>query len=232
MKEIAIYLEGGGDTAQQCDELRTGFDCLLATAKQAARTKRIRWKLVPSGSRNETYKNFSNASKQSDPATLCVLQVDSEEGLPPEFPSADPATPDAEATRATQNAIVRRDHLIQRDGWDLKNVPPESIHLMVRCMETWIVADPEGMATVYGNHFHANQLPDRRDLEGEPKASLYDKLARATRDTTKGEYSEANHATIRHAREILAQIRPEQVAHRCPRFATFTSWLRDRIQAT
>ena len=232
MKEIAIYLEGGGETAQQRAELRNGFDGLLAAEKQAARNKRIGWKLVPSGSRNETYKNFINASKQSDSTTLCVLLVDSEEGLPPELPPADPATPEELANRAAQNAIVRRDHLAQRDRWDLKSVPPESIHLMVRCMETWIVADREGMKAVYGSHFHDNPLPNRLDLEGEPKASLNDKLVRATQDTTKGASSAKNNSKIRQASKILEQIRAEEVARRCPRFATFTGWLRDKIDAT
>ena len=38
MTEIAIYVEGGGDTAQQKAELRNGFDELLNSQKQAART--------------------------------------------------------------------------------------------------------------------------------------------------------------------------------------------------
>ena len=39
MTEIAIYLEGGGDTAQQKAELRTGMDALLEPQKRAARVK-------------------------------------------------------------------------------------------------------------------------------------------------------------------------------------------------
>ena len=229
MKEIAIYLEGGGDTAQQRAELRNGFDRLLAAEKQVARNKRIGWKLVPSGSRNDTFRNFINAIENGDPGTLCVLLVDSEESIASELPIAPDETPAAKGHRETQNATVRRDHLTQRDKWDFRDIPPDCVHLMVCCMETWIVADPERMAVFYGKYFHADKLPKRLNLEDEPKTSLYDKLARATQDTTKGAYSAKNNSKIRHASKLLEQIRPDEVARRCPRFATFVGWLRDQI---
>lgn len=75
-------------------------------------------------------------------------------------------------------------------------------------------------------------LPVRDNLEEEPKPELYDKLAKATKDTSKGEYSEANKAKIRHASKLLALIDPKKVADRCPRFLTFTSWLDDEIRKT
>lgn len=100
---------------------------------------------------------------------------------------------------------------------------------MVACMETWIVADPEGMAFYYGKGFRRGALPQRGDLEAEPKVELYDKLARATRDTSKGEYSAAANAKIRHASKLLATIDPRKVAARCPRFHTLSHWLERRI---
>jgi hypothetical protein len=68
---IAIY-EGGGDTAQQKSDLRVGFDQLLKQQKQAARNKRLHWKIVPSGSRNSAFGAFMNALRFSDGQTLCV----------------------------------------------------------------------------------------------------------------------------------------------------------------
>ncbi len=41
MKEIAIYVEGGGDTAQQRAELRNGLDQPLDGPKEAARAERV-----------------------------------------------------------------------------------------------------------------------------------------------------------------------------------------------
>ncbi|MGA7496873.1 MAG: DUF4276 family protein [Isosphaeraceae bacterium] len=131
--------------------------------------------------------------------TLNVLLVDSEEALAPEPPPAETESQEEKRQRERSNARVRRDHLASRDGWDLSDVEPEQIHLMVPCMEAWIAADPDGMALYYGQGFRLKSLPRRLNLEDEPKANLYSKLANATKDTSKGEYSESNNAKIRHA---------------------------------
>lgn len=101
---------------------------------------------------------------------------------------------------------------------------------MVPCMEAWIAADPDGMALYYGQGFRLKSLPRRLNLEDEPKANLYSKLANATEDTSKGEYSESNNAKIRHASKLLEKISATKVAARCPRFAAFTAWLDQRIE--
>lgn len=219
MKEIAIYVEGGGDTAQQKADLRTGFDQLLDSQKQAARDKRLRWKLVPSGSRNSTYQAFVATVRRADPNTLCVLFVDSEDAIASETQG-----------KPGINAQIRKQHLVNRDSWDLSNADPEQIHLMVQCMEAWIVADPEALADYYGQGFRKSGLPARKNLEEESKERIYAALANATKNTQKGEYSEANNAKIKHASKLLARIDPQKVAARCPRFATFTAWLDDQIQ--
>jgi hypothetical protein len=219
MTNIAIYVEGGGDTAQQKADLRTGLDQLLGRQKQAARNKRLGWKLVPCGGRDNARKAFLAAIHNSAGQTLCVLLVDAEEGLP------------AETTgQAAENAQARKNHLIQRDRWHLANIDPHQIHLMVQCMEAWIVADPDALARYYGKKFLPQKLPNRRNLEEEPKAQLYEKLADATRLTTRGEYSESNQSKIRHGSKLLSLLDPEQVAQRCPRFATLTAWLDEQIQ--
>jgi len=223
--EIAIYVEGGGDTAQQKAELRNGFDKLLNSQKQSARSKWLRWKLVPSGGRDAAYKDFTNAVRQADGETLCVLLVDSEDELPAELPKSLNESPEDTTQRKLTDALARRNHVVNRDNWNLSDIPSEHIHLMVRCMEAWIVSDPDTLASHYRQGFHANSLPTRPNLEDEAKASLYDKLQKATRNTSKGEY-----AKIKHASRLLGLIDPKKVAARCPRFATFTSWLDDQIK--
>jgi Domain of unknown function (DUF4276) len=220
MKEIAIYVEGGGDTAHQKAELRIGFDELLSVQKQSARNKRLGWKLVPSGSRNNACKAFTNAIRRANSKTLCVLLVDSEESIVVETKE----NPDL-------NAQIRKMHLSQRDGWNLDDAEPQQIHLMVQCMEAWIISDPDALARYYGKDFHPNSLPTRANLEEEPKSEVYGKLAKATKNTSKGEYSasDKNHSKIKHASKLLSLIDPMKVAVRCPRFAALTSWLDEQI---
>ena len=187
--------------------------------------KRMGWKLIPSGGRDAAYRDFMNAVVQADDETLCVLLVDSEEHLPSQIPKPQNETRKREKQRKLTDAVARRDHVRNRDNWNLSDTPPEQIHLMVQCMEAWIVSDREKLADYYGQGFHAASLPDRLHLEDEPKQMLYDKLQRATRNTTKGEY-----AKIIHASKLLEFIDPRKVAARCPRFATFVAWLNEQIR--
>jgi len=212
MTGIAIYVEGGGDHTHQKAELRKGLDVLLKSQKDTACACRLGWKLVPCGDRNAAYNAFNNAL-QIAPSIINVLLVDSEEGIPAEMVNDD-----------IGNARTRVAHLTQRDRWDLTAADPERIHLMVRCMEAWIVADPDVLARFYGQGFVRNVLPARQNLEDEPKPDIYDKLARATRNTQKGEYGK-----IKHASKLLERIDPAKVVQRCPRFATFTEWLSQAI---
>jgi hypothetical protein len=207
MKAIAIYVEGGGN--HPGPELRVGFDTLLKAQKEAARARRLGWRMVLCGGRKATCDAFLDAVR-TEPEVINVLLVDSE------GPVA------AETGDTRKDAAKRREHLETRDGWNLDAADAECIHLMVQCMEAWIVSDPEALAAFYGQYFTANALPARPNLEEEPKQDLYDKLDRATSDKrlTKGRYGK-----IRHASELLKRIDPAKVAIRCPRFATFTRWL-------
>ncbi|MBI2318833.1 MAG: DUF4276 family protein [Betaproteobacteria bacterium] len=209
MTGIAIYVEGGGDHTDQKAQLRTGFDVLLKAQKDAARARRLHWKLVPCGGRNAAYDAFVAAIRIEPPA-INVLLVDSEEGL---------AVENGEAKR---DAKARVNHLTNRDGCDLNMASAERIHLMVQCMEAWIVADPDALAEFYGQYFARNALPGRQNLEEEPKQDVYSKLEQATGDRrlTKGRYGK-----IKHAAQLLQCIDPAKVVKRCPRFATFTKWL-------
>lgn len=214
MKDIAIYVEGGGDTVQQKAELRTGLDALLGSQKASARAKRLGWRLAPSGGRQAAFDAFQAALVRADQQTLLVLLVDSESELK------------GDTQDDVADAKARVAHLTARDRWDLKGVDPCQVHLMVQCMEAWIVSDPDALERYYGKNFHAKKLPARPILEDEPKDELNAKLANATRDTTKGEYTK-----IKHASKILALIDAGKVAERCPRFKIFTKWLTDIIES-
>jgi hypothetical protein len=228
VSEIAVYVEGGGNTAEQKAELRRGFDELFAAQKSRAREKHGGLKFVCCGSRQEAHDAFVNELAVS-PEILSALLVDSETALVA-VPVDKAGSPDNQA-----DARIRIGHLRQKaatggrgqgDGWPLTGVPPERIHLMVQCMEAWIVADPDKLVDFYKQGFRKDILPKRPHLEDEAKIDIYSKLETATKDTQKGRYGK-----IKHASKLLLVIDPAKVAERCPRFSILCEWLFESINA-
>lgn len=189
MKGIRIFMEGGGAGAGGKAAIRRGMDEFLELPKRAARTAMVGWKLVPCGARDEACRRFLDALSDGGQWVDMLLV-------------------DAEAEVATGP----KDHLRQRDGWDLGAAREDAVHLMVQVMETWIVADPEALARYYGNDFNPSKLPRRTDLERAPKSQVLNGLKDATKRTAKGSYHK-----IHHAKELLGRIDPARVQARCRR---------------
>jgi hypothetical protein len=185
---IAIYMEGGGHSRDTRTALRLGMDAFLAPLKDAARTRGWRWRLIACGSRNEAIKGFAAALGQRN-GELSILLVDAEGPV-----AGSPA-----------------EHLRQSHGPDLRGAEDGAIHLMVQVMETWIVADPDALATYYGPGFAAARLPKSQDLETVAKADITQALQNASAGSSKGAYHK-----IRHAKDLLMRIDREIVRRRCP----------------
>jgi hypothetical protein len=186
MSGIAVYMEGGGRASKDGKaRLRQGMAEFI---RKVVSQKRLGWKVVACGSRNDAHDAFRNANRTS-PENFNILLVDSE------GPGTQPP----------------RIHLKERDGWNLTGVSEESIHLMIQVMETWIVADPDKVAAYYEQGFVKSALPRAQDLEGVEKERIYDALKRATAKTQKGEYHK-----IKHAADLLEEIDPAIVRRRCP----------------
>lgn len=192
MSGVAIYMEGGGNTATTKAALRQGMDTFLVELKNSARDKSLRWKLVCCGGRDLAFKAFRNARSTVD-AAIIMLLVDAEGPV-----NARPCA-----------------HLAARDGWNLAGVPDDDVHLMVQTMEAWIVADRNTLQAYYGQHFIGNALPKAKNLETVAKTDVDHALDQATRHATpKGIYHK-----IRHASDLLKQIDPQLVRQRCPNCA-------------
>lgn len=182
--EIRIYVEGGGDRSDTRAAIREGFSRFLQP--QLARQRRIRWRVIPCGSRNEAFDNFRTA-RETHPEAFLILLVDSEAPI----------------------VGGPWEHLQRREGWESGDLPDEHCHLMVQTVEAWLVADPETLAGYYGQGFRQNALPKRNDVEAVPKEQLYQSLGRATEKTRKGPY-----AKIRHCADLLARLNPDRVRQR------------------
>ncbi len=68
----------------------------------------------------------------------------------------------------------------------------KDIFWMVQLMESWFLAHPKILSDYYG--FAVSTLGERADVERVPKAEVLNLLKRATKHTSKGEYSKVKHA--------------------------------------
>jgi hypothetical protein len=187
---VPVYVEGGGDykhsdTNAVC---RRGFGTLFAKLGLPKGSFRV----IPGGSRSETYKDFRIKIGLGS-ADFIILLVDSEGAV---------------AANVGSWAFLKAS-----DGWDRpQGVAEDQAQLMVQCMEAWFLADGEALARFYGQGFVRGALRGRTNIEQVPKNDVIQALERASRATQKGKY----HKT-RHAFALLAQIDVEQVRARSER---------------
>jgi hypothetical protein len=198
--EIRIYLEGGGDKSHTKTAIREGFTKFLQP--QRASERQLRFRVIPCGSRNDAFANFTKALSDHPDAAL-ILLVDSE----------------------TPVVGGRWEHLRGQDGWDSGEVPDEHCHFMVQTLEAWLVADPETLAAYYGHGFNPNALPKRKDVEAIPKDQLFQGLNRATARTQKGQYRK-----IQHCADLLTRLNADRVRQRAKHCDLLFSTLESLIQ--
>jgi hypothetical protein len=181
---VRIYVEGGGTTGALKSECRRGFAEFFAKFIPRGKQPRI----IACGSRNEALEDFSTALRKYSDEHV-VLLVDAEAAVPPGQPVWT--------------------HLSQRDGWEPpEGATEENTHLMVQCMESWFLADPETLTAYFGQGFQASALPRNPNIEAIPKKHVFRALEAATRQTrTKGVYSKGGHSFAILARLDASKVR-------------------------
>ncbi len=192
VKEIRIYIEGGGDHKDTKTLLRKGFGIFLEGVRDKAREQRIGWRIVACGSRDRAYDIFLTALR-THPQFFNVLLVDSEGPV-------------------TQSPW---EHLRDRDKWADGDRSDDQCHLMVQMMEAWLIADQGALESFYGEGFNRNPLPNDPDVEQIDKNRLEKSLKDATKDTQKGKYDKGDHSP-----RILEKLSPDivrQKARHCDR---------------
>lgn len=168
--KTTIYIEGGGDTAHLCSELRKGFKALFENAGFGGKLPKV----VACGSRNDTFSDFKTAYLSKSKDETILLLVDSEDIV---------------------NISTKWEHVILRDSWDkLINVTEDNIFLMVVTMESWFLADIDALVKFFGQGFDDTKLPQNKNLEGIEKSKLYNGLKNATKKSSKGEYGKGQHS--------------------------------------
>jgi hypothetical protein len=199
VNEIRIYIEGGGDDRETKAKFRMGFTSFFKPITEIVRSKRIRWALIASGSRQGCFDDFQMAL-QSHPQAFNIMLVDAE-------------------GEVTHNVIQQ---LRQRDNWELTN-SEDHYQLMAQTMEAWFIADKDKLVEYYGQGFLPNAIPNTIDVEQIEKATLISSLERASRHTQKGKY-----AKIKHGAELMALIDPQIIrmrARHCDRLFQLLEFL-------
>lgn len=167
-----LFVEGGGNHNDALKtECRRAFTALLEKAGFKGRMPRI----VACGGRLNAYEQFCTAIANGEGAILLV---------------------DSEAPVKTENPWQ---HVAQRPGdeWDQPaGATEDHLHLMVQCMESWILSDRRALREYFGQGFQENALPATgRIPEDIRKLDLYNCLEQATRKTrTKGTYDKGSHS--------------------------------------
>lgn len=176
VREMRIYIEGGGDSKNTKNLMKQGFAKFFKLIADKANSQNIKWNITICGTRNHAFRDFKNALK-SHPDAFNVLLVDAE---------------------ATVNKKSAWEHLKFRDNWDKPTgVNDDNCHLMVQTMEAWFIADIATLKEFYGHGFKENGIPKNTNVETIPKGennNLERILKIATDKTKKGEYHKTKHA--------------------------------------
>ena len=181
---VKLYVEGGGDSKVLRSQCRKGFRTFFEKAGMAGRMPKV----VACGSRGETYRDFKTAHGNSQSAMLLV---------------------DAEGLVTAKGPW---EHLWAQDNWGRPaKATDDECHLMVQVMESWFLADPNALASFYGQGFRPQSLSKNPNIEKVSKQDVFNRLGTAARETTKGRYDKG-----RDSYEILGRLDPSKVTNASP----------------
>lgn len=195
---VVLYVEGGGSGAHSDvlqSELRRGFSEFFS--KTSLGTSR-RPRVVACGGREQAFDRFKTALIQGENA---LLLVDSE-------------APVGAAAMPCGDSHTWRPwlHLKQQAGWDKPDESDDGdAHLMVQCMETWLLCDVPALTGFYQSGFKVPGLP-LGDIESVVKSAVFSSLQKATQHCrTKAAYGKGAHSF-----KLLALIDPKKVCANSP----------------
>lgn len=191
MVSYKLFVEGGGDSQTLRTACRNGFTEFLKKAGLIGKMPRV----IPCGSRKETYDDFCTAFTSGEQAFLLVdsedLVSEAHTQKPWQYLAARPGDQWAQPTGSTD----------------------EQCHLMVVCMESLFLADRQALTNFFGQGFQASALPAAsRAIESITKQQVYDALAKAAAQCkTKEKYGKG-----RHSFKLLALVHPDTVCAASP----------------
>lgn len=202
MTNAKLFVEGGGDSNELQTRCREGFRKLLEKSGFAGRLPRI----IACGSRTEVYDSFETEHLTGKTSYVALL-VDSEDPVP--------------------NGEKTWEHLKIRDGWDCPaGAADEQVFLMTTCMETWIIADQDGLKRFFERNkpcLRPAGLPAAKDLETKNRHTIQNTLLTATQDCINA------YAKNKRSFEALANVDPAVLRRILPSFARMERILNDNL---
>ena len=207
---VVLYVEGGGSGAHSDalqSELRRGFSEFFSKTSLGTH---CRPRVVACGGREQAFDRFQTSLAKGENA---LLLVDSEEPVV----SAAMSGEDSSAWRPWL-------HLKQQTGWSQPDAAKDcDAHLMVQCMESWLLCDPPALAIFYQSGFKSPALPGT-GMEAVAKGLVLSALQKATQDCrTKAVYGKGAHSF-----KLLALIDPNKVCANSPWAARLVAELERR----
>jgi len=199
--KVKIYVEGGGDNRATRTRCREGFARLIEKAGFEGRMPRI----VACGKRGAAFSDFETAVKWAASDEYPLLLVDSE------------------------SAVIGTDrwaHLKKKDGWNRPhNATDDQLHLMVQCMETWIVADPDAVRDFFGQHLIESALPATGSLETHSKDDIQSSLEKATSQCGRDRAYRKGKRPF----QLLGQLDAGKLRKLLPHFSRFCECLNNKL---
>lgn len=196
--EIRLYIEGGGNTASEKNDLKIGFRKFFDTLIQSARQQKLKWEIIMCGSNLKTIEAVRLAAN-SHPTALNILLIDS----------------DGEVSKDQTNKAYLRNKFEQegdkKTSQAILDLNEEQCYLMVQEMEAWFLADRQVVEHYFRGNFYGNKVPANSKVEDIDKANLVPSLENATRRDPKKQYNK-----IRDAKYLLEQIDPAKVRKAAP----------------
>ena len=194
---IKIFVEGGGGGPGSADlqaQCREGFRGLLMKAGLTYQPR-----IVACGGRRAAFDDYCTALRNDEPA---MLLVDSEDAV----------------TVGQENPWG---HVASRkgDAWPRPDgAQDDDLHFMVRCTESWLLADVATLGVYFGKNFKGNKLP-KRPVSDVDRHEAEKALQQASKDTRKGAYAKGKHSFALLRLVDIALVRKEPWADRFFRVA-------------
>lgn len=199
---VTIYIEGaasGPDSKYLQVRCREGFHRLFEKCGLPRKPA-----LKASGSRGNTYKDFSKAHAKSGNGDFVAMLVDSEE--------------------VVEDIEKPWHHLKKLDNWNTPaGATDEQVLLMVTCMESWIASDRQALREHFGAKLQEGALPFLQNMEKRGRHDVQNALEHSTRNCKNG-YKKGKRSF-----EVLKRIRPEELRKHLPSFERCERVLRKKL---